>query len=139
MERVKGTECPGVQPSDIRWIGRKTEPDPARIDPDDTAEVFATGDAHTLYRPCVDCGRFTGSYCDYCHAAERIPAEEWADGQMTPLCTWCDGIHRGACHFCRKVHWCRPFEFGPGPDVILAQAEAENDDAEQRSDSRRPA
>ena len=70
-------------------------------------EILAGGDAEVLCRPCVDCGVRTGSFCDFCEAADRIPSEEWAEGQMTPLCTICDGIH-DECHFCRDLPWCTP-------------------------------
>ena len=70
-------------------------------------EILAGGDAEVLCRPCVDCGVRTGSFCDFCEAADRIPSEEWAEGQMTPLCTICDRIH-DECHFCRDLPWCTP-------------------------------
>ena len=70
-------------------------------------QVLAVGDMEMLCRPCVDCGLKTGSYCDFCRAADRVPNEQWASGQMTPLCTRCDGIH-GKCHFCRGLVWCAP-------------------------------
>ena len=60
-----------------------------------------------LNRPCVDCGLKTGRFCDWCKAAGRLPNEDWADGQMTPLCSNCDN-KRGACHFCRGEQWCMP-------------------------------
>ena len=60
-----------------------------------------------LLRPCVDCGLQTGCYCDHCRAADRMPEEKWAKGQMTPLCTRCDKTW-GACHFCRGLLWCVP-------------------------------
>ena len=70
-------------------------------------EVTAWGDYEMLCRPCVDCGQFTGMFCDICRAADRIPDETWAPGQMTPLCSTCDRQH-GRCNFCRGVKWCRP-------------------------------
>ena len=63
--------------------------------------------ASTLLRGCVDCGRLTGSFCDGCHAADRLPMDHWALGQRTPLCTSCDRLH-DACHYCRGVQWCTP-------------------------------
>ena len=54
-------------------------------------EVIAHGnDEATFIRPCVDCGQITGCYCDYCHAAVRLPQDVWADNQQTPLCSICD-------------------------------------------------
>ena len=70
-------------------------------------EVLALGDAKMLYRPCVDCRLMTGRFCDRCYAADRMPDEEWATGQLTPLCSQCDNKH-DACHFCRGQSWCTP-------------------------------
>ena len=70
-------------------------------------EVLAFGDQDLLVRPCVDCGVWTGRFCDHCRAADRIPTEIWADGQLTPLCSVCDNRF-DACHFCRGVDWCTP-------------------------------
>ena len=53
-------------------------------------EVLAWGDKEMLCRPCVECGLMTDRFCDYCRARDRCPSEEWADGQMTPLCSYCD-------------------------------------------------
>jgi hypothetical protein len=78
--------------------------------------VFTTGSRDQLYRPCVDCGKKTGNYCEtllqvgkslwqggVCLADENVPSENWAPHQRTPLCTDCERVH-GACHFCRGVH-----------------------------------
>ena len=79
-------------------------------------QVLAWGDEDLLMRPCVDCGRTTGRFCDgwpvrdSCKAALRIPTEEWADGQLTPLCSRCDDL-REFCHFCKKVAWATPPEW----------------------------
>ena len=62
------------------------------------------GDYDVLCRPCVDCGKRTGRYCDRCFAADRLPKEVWAAGQRTPLCTSCDNEY-DECHFCRGLHW----------------------------------
>ena len=70
-------------------------------------EVLACGDEATLFRPCVDCGLWTGRFCDYCYAADRVPSEKWADGQLTPLCSRCDNEY-DSCHFCRGLYWCQP-------------------------------
>ena len=77
-------------------------------------EVLAFGDENMLCRPCVDCGLKTGNFCEHCFAADRLPKEQWAAGQMTPLCTVCDHKHENAgCHFCRGVSWATP----PTPDT----------------------
>ncbi|OLP89578.1 hypothetical protein AK812_SmicGene28942 [Symbiodinium microadriaticum] len=65
-----------------------------------------------LCRPCVDCGLYTGCYCDGndwgdCFAADRLPRERWANNQRTPLCTACDRRF-GMCHFCRGQLWACP-------------------------------
>ena len=70
-------------------------------------EVLACGDEMVLVRPCVDRGLMTGHFCDGCQAASRCPREQWADGQMTPLCSYCDNA-RGECHFCSGLSWCVP-------------------------------
>ena len=60
-----------------------------------------------LIRPCVDCGLWTGGFCGYCKAADRLPEEEWGANPMTPLCSCYD--HRyDECHFCRGQRWCVP-------------------------------
>ena len=68
---------------------------------------LAGGTECELFRPCVDCGLITGSFCDFCKAADWLPDEAWAEHQVTPLCTRCDRM-RDACHFCRGEHWCVP-------------------------------
>ena len=74
-------------------------------------EVLCFADPEVLCRPCVDCGRNTGRFCDYCLAAKRIPSEQWGDGQHTPLCSTCDNFHL-MCRYCRGVHMARPFAWG---------------------------
>ena len=83
-------------------------------------ELSVMGDDAGLYRPCWDCGRRTGAWCNggtatgRCSAAAVCPAEQWGQGQATPLCTTCDTVH-GRCHTCRGVSGCRPFAWGqPG-------------------------
>ena len=78
------------------------------------------GDDAGLIRPCWDCGRRTGSWCDggsptgKCAAVLACPVESWRPNQATPLCTRCDDLH-GRCHSCRGVSGCRPFAWGhPG-------------------------
>ena len=75
--------------------------------------VLAHGPGNILLRACVDCGLRTGCFCDSCLAQDRMPGEEWAPGQPTPLCTYCDDQF-GACHFCRGVHWAQPPQWGAG-------------------------
>jgi len=70
-------------------------------------EILATGTYEMLCRPCVDCGQKTARYCDYCCAQDRLPNEEWARGQMTPLCSTCDNQH-DSCHYCRGLSWAAP-------------------------------
>ena len=74
-------------------------------------EVLAVGSTTMLCRPCVDCGRYTGRFCDHCFAKDRVPSEEWAANQRTPLCSKCDW-RWNACRFCRRVHACTPFAHG---------------------------
>ena len=70
--------------------------------------VTCWGDGDMLCRPCVDCGRFTGNFCENdCLAASRIPTERWAGGQRTPHCTHCERRY-GVCHFCRQQSWVQP-------------------------------
>ena len=64
-------------------------------------EVLAYGNENMLIRPCVDCARITGSFCDFCRAADRCPDQKWADRQMTPLCTVCCHEKHHKCRFCR--------------------------------------
>jgi len=84
---------------------------------DDVLIVRSAGPAALYFRPCVDCGRMTGSYCEtkkqaghrlwqggVCLAADRVPSEEWGEGQSTPLCTRCEAVY----YACRRVHSCTP-------------------------------
>ena len=75
--------------------------------------VLAHGPGNILLRACVDCGLRTGCFSDSCLAQDRMPEEEWAPNQPTPLCTYCDDQF-GACHFCRGVHWAQPPQWGAG-------------------------
>ena len=53
--------------------------------------VYAVGDTSMLYRPCVDCGQYTGNWCESeCSAKLWLPDLPWADGQITPQCTACE-------------------------------------------------
>ena len=88
-------------------------------------EVLAYGEEEDLTRPCVDCGLYTGRFCDHCFASWRVPSEEWCRGQRTPLCSRCDNLW-DACHFCRGEHWCTPPAWGPAADFVKrAQAKRE--------------
>ena len=60
-----------------------------------------------LNRPRVDCGLTIGCFCDFCRAKDREPREQWAAGQVTPLCTRCDRTHDMR-HYCRGQSWCAP-------------------------------
>ena len=60
-------------------------------------------------RPCVDCGRITGNFCENeCQVSARLPSERWELNQRTPQCTECEAKYI-LCHYCRKVSWCIPF------------------------------
>ena len=63
-------------------------------------QVQCFGSKNTLYRPCVDCGRRTGNFCELeCQAKDRMPLEFWNDGQCTPHCTECERRY----DYCRAV------------------------------------
>ena len=79
--------------------------------------ALAAGSEDELCRPCVDCGLFTGRFCDGnefeasgtpCFAEDRIPSENWVDNQRTPFCSRCENRH-GKRHYCRGVQTCMPF------------------------------
>ena len=82
-------------------------------------EVYAEGSIRDLCRPCVDCGKYTGRYCDGlafdCFAKDKVPAERWCEGQRTPLCSTCEWASE-VCHYCRGVHSCQPFPKGCPPE-----------------------
>ncbi len=86
--------------------------------------VLCGGDADTLNRPCVDCGLYTGRYCDYCLAASRIPTETWIDNQHTPLCSKCDNRF-GKCHFCRGQSWATRPPWRPEPETEPPKSQAD--------------
>lgn len=84
-------------------------------------EVLCTADdPNTLFRPCVNCGKRIGSYCDGatwhnpCIAAFYIPSEEWAQGQSTPLCNACE-TRFSLCRFCLGIHRATPPTWGEHP------------------------
>ena len=76
-----------------------------------TLEVGCAGSVEQFCRPCVDCGRLTGYFCDgkdtRFFAVKRVPREEWCVGQRTPFCSRCEGM-LGWCHYCRGVASCTP-------------------------------
>ena len=75
---------------------------------DPPLEVFAfADDPAILFRPCVDCGKMTGIFCDFCLAQDRDPKGKYAPGQHTPLCSKCDRKF-DMCHYCRKMLWAAP-------------------------------
>ena len=92
-------------------------------------EVIAVGDEKMLVRACVDCGRYTGRFCDFCLAADRLPNEQWAKGQMTPLCSDCDNKF-DACHFCRGVSSCTPPPGTQGPGTTATRPAADRSAAQ---------
>ena len=72
-------------------------------------EIMAwSDDPAMLIRPCVECSKPTGNWCDGwnlhtggpCLAAERMEGDRWEPGQCTPICTKCDQCLQ-FCRFCR--------------------------------------
>ena len=83
-------------------------------------EVLATGDEALLVRPCVDCGRRTGNFCEtpaqaghtgweggICLAAKHIPSEKVG---TRPEDTSLLGVraHPRGMPVCRRVSMCTP-------------------------------
>ncbi len=73
-------------------------------------EIFAMAEeVEMLNRPCVECGKITGNFCeglsgargDPCTAARRMPSQIWADGQRVPMCSTCEDQLK-FCKFCRS-------------------------------------
>ena len=64
-------------------------------------KVLAQGKDSVLRRPCIDCGVPSSCFCSGCFAEKRLPGQEWAKDQRTPLCPTCDA-RWGHCHFCRE-------------------------------------
>ena len=96
-------------------------------------EIICWGTKEELCRPCVDCGLWTGRFCDGadgtlgppCLAADRVPSEVWCVGQLTPLCSRCDW-NADCCHFCRNISLCTPPVWGPhGTDPAAYRVEAD--------------
>ena len=120
VEVAMGTGCPtgpsspgrtapapadGTSPTPFATASTPTRPG-APV-PMEVIAVPQPGQEHLLLRPCVDCGRRTGCFCDWCYAIDRFPDEEWVTGQHTPLCTVCDQRHN-RCHLCRGLNWAAP-------------------------------
>ena len=78
-------------------------------------DVLCWGEEKDLNRPCVDCGMYTGRFCDYCLAETRIPTEAWVPNHHTPLCSKCDWKY-GECHFCRRQSWVTRPPWRPEPE-----------------------
>ena len=76
-----------------------------------------------ISRPCVDCGHVTSKFCDHCRAQDRIPDEDRAAGQLTPLCSQCRQ-EAAECHFCRGQSWVQP----PAWSVIYREPTEESED-----------
>ena len=65
-------------------------------------QVLGIGTRDMLVRPCVDCGKRTGNFCDGdCDPKILLPKEAWAPGQATPLCSQCEA-EKQFCHYCRE-------------------------------------
>ena len=87
------------------WDGCPGDADPADDDPDPaTLGGVLDSDGHDMARrPCRDCGRRTGSWCDGC---QNNVAFSW------PFCTDCEET-KAVCHRCRGQQWCTPPIHGP--------------------------
>jgi hypothetical protein len=90
-------------------------------------QVLAAGGPADLNRPCVTCGLITGNFCDGqeyhggvpadgppCLAADRVPAENWLNGQRTPFCSRCEPVFI-KCRFCLGIFGPTPPAHGHGP------------------------
>ena len=93
------------------------QPSPPKEQQSPPMEVLCASTEVQLTQPCVDCGQWTGSFCDYCFIEQRMPNEGFAPGQMTPLCTHCDRVQE-ACHYCLEIPWCRPRAWGRHPVMV---------------------
>ena len=66
-------------------------------------QILSYGHSPNIFtRPCVDCGRVTHCFCDFCTAKQRMPRDVWAEQQRTPLCPVCDERY-GRCHYSQRV------------------------------------
>ena len=110
---VGGTSPGFTQASPSAYASASTPTRPGAAYPMEVIAVPREGQEALLMRPCIDCGRRTGSFCDWCLAADRLPDEEWVTGQHTPLCTVCDRQH-DRCHRCRGLVWAAPPPHGAG-------------------------
>ena len=94
-----------------------------------TMQVMAMGSVAELTRPCVDCGMYTGSFCEMdCLAVTWVPSERWCAGQHAPHCTKCE-LKFTFCHFCRKSPWATPPAWGVAPPV-----EVDSDESDESSE-----
>ena len=102
--------------------------------------ALSSGSMNDFFRPCVDCGKRTGRFCDGirgdCFAASRVPSEMWNPGQRTPLCSLCDNLY-DACHFCRNIPSCTPFPDGKNPAADVQESEPEAEDSCLEGDRKR--
>ena len=113
LSRAPPTMAPTPKLTPVPTPTPTPAPTPALTAKDEkaTLEVMAFGTVEMFNRPCVDCGRITGNFCDYCLAKDRAEDEEWAAGQRTPLCMPCDRSF-DMCHFCRGQLWARQPAWG---------------------------
>ncbi len=111
-----------------------TRPDFCQVNGDahGNMEVLCWGNEEDLNRPCVDCGLWTGRYCDFCLAADRIPKENWIENQHTPLCSKCDNKY-GRCHFCRGQSWATRPPWRPETVEETAQPSASSSSSQFRT------
>ena len=75
-------------------------------------EVMSFSDHQEVFnKPCIDCGRITGNFCDGvhgdCYAEDTNTVDKFQPGQRTPLCTVCEK-HYTLCRVCRGSHGCTP-------------------------------
>ena len=68
-------------------------------------------DKEAFHKPCIDCGRITGNFCDGvhgdCYAEDTNTVDKFQPGQRTPLCTDCERQYT-LCRVCRGSNGCTP-------------------------------
>ena len=87
-----------------------------------TDSIVATSDDPNMQPDCVDCGQYTGVFCDGCYAIDRLPQETrwaWPAGWHTPLCHTCCA-KRTFCHFCLNQQWAKPPTWGVPHQGLLS-------------------